>query len=86
MAYPLDLHDGRAGAAEPEKPVQVSATMNLNLTEQQYTDLLRDGLFLHPQIPLKGGRYVVRLGVLDTGSGRIGTLNLPLRMPGEPAR
>lgn len=72
MAYPLDRE---------REPIQTSGTLNLNLTPEQYADLLQNGVSIKQQLPLKTGRYVLRVGVLDTGSGRIGTLTLPIQMP-----
>jgi VWFA-related protein len=73
MAYPVVSGGGA--------PMQTSGTLNLNLTPQQYSDLLQTGVFVRQQLPLSAGRYVLRVGVLDTGSGRIGTLTFPVRVP-----
>lgn len=44
----------------------------------QYESLLRTGLQVHQEMPLKPGSYQLRLGVMDRLSGRIGTLDVPL--------
>ena len=48
------------------------------VSQAQYETLLRTGLQVHEEIPLKPGSYQLRLGVMDRLSGRIGTLDVPL--------
>jgi VWFA-related protein len=72
MAYPV-------GVADP-KAVQTSGTLNLNLTEEQYRQLLAQGLQVPQRLPLGSGKYLLRVGVMDHGSGRIGTLTVPVMM------
>lgn len=48
------------------------------VSQAQYESLLRTGLQVHEEIPLKPGSYQLRLGVMDRLSGRIGTLDVPL--------
>ncbi len=73
MAYPV-------GVADP-KAVQIGGTLNLNLTEAQYRELVAQGLSVPQTMPLGSGRYLLRVGVMDHGSGRVGTLTVPVRMP-----
>ena len=42
--------------------------------------LRRTGLRLQQQLPLKPGNYQLRLGVVDRHSGRIGTIDVPLKV------
>ncbi|MFZ1916301.1 MAG: VWA domain-containing protein [Terriglobales bacterium] len=50
------------------------------VSQAQYESLLRTGLQVHQDMPLKPGLYQLRLGVMDRRSGRIGTLDVPLRV------
>ncbi len=55
--------------------------LKLGLTQADYHSLLTSGIPFQQALPLKPGRYAVRLGIVDLGSGRIGTLTLPFTMP-----
>jgi hypothetical protein len=44
----------------------------------QFESMLRSGLQVHLDIPLKPGSYQLRLGVMDRLANRIGTLDVPL--------
>ena len=44
----------------------------------QFQSMLRSGLQVHVDIPLKPGTYQLRLGVMDRLANRIGTLDVPL--------
>ena len=48
------------------------------VSQAEYESLLRTGLRVHQDMPLKPGSYQLRLGVMDRLSGRIGTLDVPL--------
>ena len=48
------------------------------VSQSQYESLLHTGLRVHQDMPIKPGRYQLRLGVMDGVSGRIGTLDVPL--------
>lgn len=57
------------------------------VSQAQYESLLRTGLQVHEEMPLKPGSYRLRLGVMDRLSGRIGTLDVPLMIKsGDTAR
>jgi hypothetical protein len=43
-------------------------------------ELIRTGLRLQQQLPLKPGNYQLRLGLVDRLSGRMGTLDVPLKV------
>jgi VWFA-related protein len=55
------------------------------LSPPQLQALLKTGLQLHQEMPLKPGTYQLRLGVMDRLSGRIGTLDVPLNLEARVA-
>lgn len=44
------------------------------------------GLTKHQDLELKPGKYHLRLGVIDRGTQKIGTLDVPLTVPAPPAK
>ncbi len=74
VAYPI----GGAGAI-----AQSNSMLNLGLTEADYRSMATTGVPFQQSLALKPGRYALRLGIVDLGSGRIGTLTVPFTMP-EP--
>ena len=56
----------------------ISQTMELELKPTDYQAVLEKGLSAHLELALKPGSYTIRLGVLDYGNQKIGTLNVPL--------
>lgn len=73
IAYPL-------GA--PAKAAEINNVLAVGLTPEDYTKVLASGIPLRQTLHLVPGKYALRLGILDTVSGRIGTLTLPFTMPG----
>ncbi len=59
------------------------ATYRQPLSKPELQSLLRTGLQLHQEMELKSGAYVVRLGVVDRLSGKVGTLDVPLNVGGK---
>ena len=57
---------------------QISNTMDATLPLAEYESALRTGLSVHQELELPPGEYEVRLGVMDHGSQKIGTLDAPL--------
>src|SRR5262249_23050703 len=57
---------------------QISNTMNASLPLTEYESALKTGLSVHQELDLPPGEYDVRLGVMDHGSQKIGTLEAPL--------
>jgi hypothetical protein len=57
--------------------------MELTLKPAQAT--LEHGIAAHLELELKPGTYKLRLGVLDYGNGKIGTLDVPISIPENPA-
>ena len=65
----------------------VSQTMDLALKPGTYQSTLEHGIPAHLELELKPGASKLRLGVLDYGSGKIGTVDVPLPLPeNSPAR
>ncbi len=57
-----------------------SQTLDLALKPEIYKAVLQNGLSSHLELDLKPGSYSLRLGVMDDGNQKIGTLNVPLRI------
>ena len=61
------------------KPIgQVSNTLDVSLPPADYDAAVRDGFPVHQELDLPHGAYVLRLGVMDHASQKIGTLDAPL--------
>jgi hypothetical protein len=61
------------------KPIgQVSNTLDVSLPPADYDATARDGFPVHQELDLPPGTYVLRLGVMDHASQKIGTLDAPL--------
>lgn len=72
IAYPV--HSDGAVA-------QKQNLLQLGLTQTDYRSMLATGIPFQELLPLQPGRYAVRLGIVDLGSGRVGTLTAPFTMP-----
>lgn len=72
IAYPL---------VAGEAPAEINNVMALGLMPDDYETMMKSGVHLQQRLHLKPGKYVIRIGVVDTNSGRIGTLTLPFTMP-----
>jgi len=57
---------------------QISNTMDATLPLADYESALRAGLTVNQELELPPGQYELRLGVMDHGSQKIGTLDAPL--------
>jgi VWFA-related protein len=57
---------------------QISNTMDATLPLSDYESALRKGLVVPQELELPPGEYILRLGVMDHGSQKIGTLDAPL--------
>lgn len=66
------------GDVQPGKPPQVSGMLNIDLDPARYNFILQNGIAFRQQLPLKAGKYRLRLGVSDDASHRIGTLDMPV--------
>ena len=60
-----------------------ASTYRQRLSKSELQSLMRTGLQLHREIELIPGTYTVRLGVVDRHSGKIGTLDVPLKVGGK---
>lgn len=58
-------------------------TMDATLRPEAYQEVMRTGLPFHQELDLKPGSYTLRLGVLDRGSQKIGTVDVPLTVGGS---
>lgn len=63
-------------------PVESNHVLNLQLEPEDYRRVMEAGVPLPLPLKLQPGRYAVRVGVVDLGTGRIGTLTLPYATPG----
>jgi VWFA-related protein len=53
-------------------------TVRAALPAKSYQQVMKTGIPLHQELELKPGAYDLRLGVIDRGSQRIGTLDVPI--------
>lgn len=58
-------------------------TVRAALSPQNYAQVMQTGIPLHQELDLKPGTYTLRLGVVDRGSQRIGTVDVPLTVTGD---
>ncbi|HEX5234080.1 MAG TPA: VWA domain-containing protein [Silvibacterium sp.] len=70
---------------QPESPPQTSGVLNLDLDPAQYQTILKDGIAFTQQLQLPPGRYRLRLGVTDTATCRLGTLDMAIAVPAQVA-
>lgn len=77
VAVAWDKKNASAGSA--------SQTMELTPKPSTYQAMLDHGISAHLELALKPGTYKLRLGVLDYGSGKIGTMDVPITIPENPA-
>lgn len=54
---------------------------HLNLKSEQYDRMMQTGLPLHQEIDVPVGEVYLRLGVHDLSTDRIGSIEIPLRVP-----
>ena len=64
----------------------VSATYRQALRPAELESLMRTGLQLRQEMMLMPGTYLLRLGVVDRLSGKIGTLDIPLTIESKDAK
>ncbi len=75
VAVAWDKKNGAAGS--------ISQTVELALKPDTYQSALEHGIPEHLELELKPGAHKLRLGALDYGSGKIGTVDVPLPIPGS---
>jgi VWFA-related protein len=59
--------------------------VNTAFRPEAYQQVLHTGFPAHQELDLKPGNYTLRLGVLDRGSQKIGTVDVPLTITGKEA-
>ena len=62
--------------------MNASHRVELDLPLDRYESIMRNGLSAHQELKLQPGSYTVRVGVMDDGSQKIGTLDLPVEVAG----
>lgn len=75
VAWDGQGHDGGSFSQIFRQPLDASELQRL----------MKGGLQLHWQLPVKPGTYQLRLGVLDKNSGKIASLDVPLKVEGIDA-
>ncbi|MBN9657673.1 MAG: VWA domain-containing protein [Acidobacteria bacterium] len=60
------------------KMTGTKANMPLKLTAEQYSTVMRKGILYRRSVQITPGAAVLRIGVRDSGSGLVGTLDIPL--------
>jgi hypothetical protein len=60
---------------------RVAGGMDATLRPEAYQQVMRTGLPFHQELALKPGTYTLRLGVLDRGSHKIGSVQAPVTIP-----
>ena len=63
----------------------IQNTMETSFRPEAYQQALRTGIPMHQELELKPGKYTLKLGVIDRGSQRAGTVELPLTISAAPA-
>jgi VWFA-related protein len=59
-------------------------TMETTIRSENFQQVMRTGLPYHQELDLKPGTYTLRMGVLDRGSQKIGTVDVPLTVGDAP--
>jgi VWFA-related protein len=69
-------------AWSPDLKVKANAShiVELSLPQEKYEQVIHNGLAAHQELHLAPGIYNIRVGVLDDGNKKIGTLDIPLRV------
>lgn len=57
-------------------------SMNANIRPEMFEQALKTGIPMHQELDLKPGAYLLRLGVMDRNSRKIGTVDVPLNNAG----
>ena len=60
---------------------RVAGGMDTTLRPEAYQQVMHTGLPFHQELQLKPGTYTLRLGVLDRGSRKIGSVEAPISIP-----
>ncbi len=57
-------------------------SMNANVRPEVFEQVLKTGIPMHQELELKPGAYLLRLGVMDRSTRKIGTVDVPLNIAG----
>jgi VWFA-related protein len=60
-----------------------SKIFELSLGKKRYEAVMKGGISFHYDLEVKPGDYTLRLGIMDEGNGKIGTLSVPLSFGGD---
>jgi len=58
-----------------------SQNVSLTLTPDRYQEFIQSPVFFHEQISFYPGPLFLRVGILDSNSNKVGTLEIPLTIP-----
>jgi VWFA-related protein len=78
IALPENNPSGKSAKA----PVQTSGTYVVQLDTAAFQKLLSSGMPMHLELRLAPGCYRLRLGVSDMNNHHVGTLDMPIQIPG----
>jgi VWFA-related protein len=59
---------------------QVANTLEINMSQAEYQSAMRDGLPMKQEIALPPGSYTVRVGAMERGTQKIGTVDVPVEI------
>ena len=57
-------------------------SMNANVRPEVFEQVLKTGIPMHQELELKPGAYLLRLGVMDRSTRKVGTVDVPLNNAG----
>lgn len=57
-------------------------TIETDFRPEAYQQIMQTGFPAHQELAVKPGTYTLRLGVIDRGSQKVGTVDVPLTIPG----
>jgi len=60
---------------------RMAGSMETTLRAEAYHQVMQTGVPFHQELELKPGTYTLRLGVLDRGSHKLGTVQVPITIP-----
>jgi VWFA-related protein len=60
----------------------IQNTMETSFRPEAYQQALQTGIPMHQELELKPGSYTLKIGVIDRGSQKVGTVEVPLIIPG----
>jgi hypothetical protein len=67
--------------ADGKQLAGLTEALNLNMNDATYQQALKSGLMLRKGVPPEAGANSIRVAVIDRGTGRIGSLTMPLSKP-----